>query len=324
MVKRICLFVLFVLGLFRLGAQTTDPVTVPYMPIAEQNIWENPKPLGDFQVLTLPIKRAGNLLLVEATIDSIQGNFILDTGAPYLVLNSTYFRNYKVIEELASVGVTSESANGFRTRVDTVRLGELYYEHVRADVASLSSIENKRGVKILGLLGLNLFKQFEVEIDVREQVLRIYKLNKQGERIIPSSEPADAVVKIRLTREAILVKGSINQKALHFVFDTGAEVNILDNRLSPAVFEGFDVRKRVILQGSVGAEAEVLSGYLDALTINDRSYNGMRTIIANLEVIGKAYEQDIDGILGYELLKKGVFRFNFKRKELFINHYQKK
>jgi len=43
------------------------------------------------QTVTIPIKRAGNLIIVEAQIDSIAGNFVLDTGAPYLVLNATYF-----------------------------------------------------------------------------------------------------------------------------------------------------------------------------------------------------------------------------------------
>ena len=47
------------------------------------------RPQGDFETLVIPLKRAQNLLLVEAKVDSIEGNFILDTGAPYLVLNKT-------------------------------------------------------------------------------------------------------------------------------------------------------------------------------------------------------------------------------------------
>src|SRR5215213_6168819 len=42
----------------------------------------------------IPFTRAGNLILVKAKADEVEGNFILDTGAPYLVLNITYFRDY--------------------------------------------------------------------------------------------------------------------------------------------------------------------------------------------------------------------------------------
>src|SRR3954454_17668013 len=43
----------------------------------------------------IPFTRAGNLILIQATVDTMVGNFILDTGAPYLVLNITYFRDYQ-------------------------------------------------------------------------------------------------------------------------------------------------------------------------------------------------------------------------------------
>src|SRR5689334_18413774 len=42
----------------------------------------------------LPFSRAGNLILIRAKADSTEGNFILDTGSPTLVLNITYFRHY--------------------------------------------------------------------------------------------------------------------------------------------------------------------------------------------------------------------------------------
>jgi len=56
-------------------------------------IANDPAPYGDFETLIVPIKRAGNLIIVEAQIDTLEGNFVMDTGAPYLVLNATYFRD---------------------------------------------------------------------------------------------------------------------------------------------------------------------------------------------------------------------------------------
>ncbi|HYH13741.1 MAG TPA: hypothetical protein VD794_00880, partial [Flavisolibacter sp.] len=46
---------------------------------------------SDTASCVIPFTRVGNLILVKAHIDSIVGNFILDTGAPHLILNITYF-----------------------------------------------------------------------------------------------------------------------------------------------------------------------------------------------------------------------------------------
>ncbi|MBK7441147.1 MAG: hypothetical protein IPI65_06360 [Bacteroidetes bacterium] len=53
--------------------------------------FDDPIPQGEFDELFIPLKRVQNLFLIEARVDSLVGNFILDTGAPHLVLNKTYF-----------------------------------------------------------------------------------------------------------------------------------------------------------------------------------------------------------------------------------------
>ena len=48
---------------------------------------------NDSSSCIIPFSRAGNLIVVKAKADTIEGNFILDTGAPNLVLNIIYFRD---------------------------------------------------------------------------------------------------------------------------------------------------------------------------------------------------------------------------------------
>ncbi|MCT4623410.1 MAG: hypothetical protein N4A46_07280, partial [Schleiferiaceae bacterium] len=74
-----------------------------------------PKPKGDYHDMIIPFKRVGNLIMVEAKIDGQMGYFVLDTGAPYLVLNSTYFRDYPQLELYASIGATGISSESFKT-----------------------------------------------------------------------------------------------------------------------------------------------------------------------------------------------------------------
>jgi predicted aspartyl protease len=52
--------------------------------------------------IVIPLVRVSNLFMVEATVDGQTGNFVLDTGAPGLVLNQTYFDGGKLAEATAA------------------------------------------------------------------------------------------------------------------------------------------------------------------------------------------------------------------------------
>lgn len=44
-------------------------------------VFDDAIPMGNFERLEIPLKRINNLFLIEARIDSLEGNFIFDTGA---------------------------------------------------------------------------------------------------------------------------------------------------------------------------------------------------------------------------------------------------
>ncbi|MDP4844540.1 MAG: aspartyl protease family protein, partial [Salibacteraceae bacterium] len=112
--------------------------------------------------MRVPITRIGNLILVEAKIGNQTGFFVLDTGAPYLVLNETYFRDLVVANQRTYTDVNGQSRSANVTYVPKLELRSLYYKNLRADLANLASIENSRGVKVLGLMGINLFLDLEM------------------------------------------------------------------------------------------------------------------------------------------------------------------
>ncbi len=98
----------------------------------------DPQVVGDWERLVLPLKRSGNLLLLEGRIDSIQGNFIIDTGAPHLVLNSTYFRNYALGKQTSVTSVSGAVDAAQRGFISQLNFGELQYNAVDADITGLT------------------------------------------------------------------------------------------------------------------------------------------------------------------------------------------
>jgi len=64
--------------------------------------------------------------------------------------------------------------------VNSLNFKNISYANLIADLINLGGKENVRGIKVLGLIGLNLFKGFEMEIDVRNNVLKVYRLDDDG------------------------------------------------------------------------------------------------------------------------------------------------
>lgn len=93
---------------------------------------QHPKPKGNFDGLVIPVKRANNLILVEAQVDDMVGFFIFDTGAPYLVLNQTYFRNFNLDRSSLSAGLAGGGGYQKTTLVDRLKIRELFYENLEA------------------------------------------------------------------------------------------------------------------------------------------------------------------------------------------------
>lgn len=279
----------------------------------------------DFKTLVIPIKRVHNLIVIEAKIDTTIGNFILDTGSPYLVLNKTYFRYGTEQEDKFAISASNAPIVPLlRTSVEDLAIKELYFKNIRADLSDLGHIENHRGIKILGLLGVSLFTDFEMVIDLYNDVLYLHRLDKNGrvpeeEKIVKSTP----IVKVPflLTENIITVEVTVAGKKLVLCVDTGAETNALSNVLPNKVLQTFRVNKRMMMLGSTGSRSEVLLGTLDEMTVGSKSFKNMYAVITRLQNLGEAYGRSIDGILGSNFLVKGIISINFVTKELCMYPY---
>lgn len=324
MIRFVLLILLFACSLGAL-ARAADPPPKKERPTFNLSIFYSGDPCKDFQTLVIPIKRIQNLIVVEAQIDTLIGNFILDTGSPTLVLNKTYFRKGWDANLVATNATGNSVTPVMRTNVKDLAIRELYFENLPADINDLGHIENHRGIKILGLLGVSLFTSFEMVIDVHKSVMYLHKLDADGivpekEQIV-TSEPT-LNVPFKLIRNTITLDVTVAGKKLIFCLDTGAEANALSSRLPGKILEAFRVSKRMILVGTGGTQTEVLLGTVDDMMIGDRSFKNMHAAITRLDDLGEAYGRSIDGILGSNFLVKGIISINFVTKELRMHPFE--
>lgn len=285
------------------------------------SIYPDPVPEGMLSSLTLPLKRAGNLILLEVMVDGIRGNFILDTGAPHLVLNTTYFRKLNTYGEVYAAGITGRAEQGEQVRVDSLDFGGILFRNVDADRINLGHLEEKKGVRILGLLGLNIFKYLELQINMRENTVSIYRLNRNGGLIEPDSlhqvVPAHTL-ELESESGLLILNARINNKKIRFYLDTGAESCILHSGASKKVFESFALKSTVKLNGSGGKTIEVATGYLSNIQLGFLRLRRIPVTVANLNGLSGLYQTHIDGMLGYEFLNAGIISINQFNSSIYI------
>ena len=285
----------------------------------------DPEPLGDFEQITLPLRRVGNLMVIEVEIDGQVGNFILDIGAPYLVLNKTYFRGYLPSDTRSMGGINGEGERVRKTEVGHLQIRDLYFEEISADVVSLAALENEKGIKILGLLGLNLFKKLDIELDLKANILHLFRLDEHGIRLAPFMEDEDHGFELscplRIEENIAFVEATIGGQKLQFCLDTGAEINVLSSKLPSEVTREFTIKGRVWLRGSEGRRTEALTGFVRNFKIGDQNIPRMRMMISNLDHLEALYGQRVDGVLGFDFLASGKVCLNFKSGEICIFGY---
>lgn len=273
----------------------------------------------------IPFTRAGNLILIKARIDSLEGNFILDTGAPHLVLNMTYFRDYTPSRHISaeeSGGITGTASSLAPTDIGELSMGPIHYSKIIADRVNLGHIENSRGVKILGLLGVQLFKRFEMIIDYENSLLYLHLIGRKEASTYQSPQLSDPetyhTFPINIQDHKLLTNVHVGGKKLIFVIDTGAESNVLDSRLPDRIFENVAITRRVVLRGSGTSEVEALYGNISNMKMGNLAISSLPVLVTNLEKLCFSYDRCIDGMLGFDFLSMQKIGFNFVRNKMYI------
>lgn len=271
----------------------------------------------------IPFVRAGNLIVIKAKVDSTEGNFILDTGAPGLVLNQTYFRDYpsREITDTEQTGITGTSVPAVKTDVKNVRLGTFNYSRMEADLVNLGHIENSKNIRILGLIGLEFFKECEMIIDFDKSQIHLRYISKKfntREHEMLADVDAYRTIPIDLMDNRIVANAELAGKKLKMIIDCAAESNILNSKLPNKVFEYVTISRRVKLTGSGNRQLDALYGSVSELKIGNEAIGQLPVLITNLENTCFSYNGCIDGVLGFDFLSLHKIGFNFVKRKMYI------
>lgn len=263
-----------------------------------------------------------NLLLVRASVEEREGYFILDTGAPGLILNKRYFQDGKnfLQEEEVAVGVNGEVEKVLKRRT-ALEVGTHEWKNVHACLYDLEYLEEAKGISILGLLGSLLFRDLELTIDFEDQQLLLYPVDRNGEHHSDRFDYRlpDVVIPFRQKGHMPFIEADVQGNPLKLGIDSGAGIGLIIHEKQGVLAPFTEPLDSIRIRGLGRNVLKVMTVYLKELTIANLTYSSLKFAFANLSHVNHHFAgSDLDGILGLDLLSQQRTAINFKKKEMYI------
>ncbi|WP_026753556.1 aspartyl protease family protein [Sediminibacter sp. Hel_I_10] len=270
----------------------------------------------------IPFKLVDHLIVIEAELLDQKGNFIIDTGSETLILNKVHFKSGKsIFGSRETSGVIDRIENPVEQRLREFMIKDILIEDKMSDVIDLSHIEISKKIHLLGIIGYNILKDYEVFVDMYLNQITLSRVDRKGEKLDHSVylEKIVDTINFSLKKHTIVLEAFINDEKVTFGLDTGAEYNQLNKRSKKRVLKYFYPSQRILLSGLSGNQMEVMAGKLYRVKLSNTIYFApMETLLTNLHQMNDAFGTSLDGVLGYEFFRQQRTIINYKKEQLYF------
>jgi predicted aspartyl protease len=269
-------------------------------------------------MLSSPFEVKKNLIFVEATVNGRKGKFIVDSGSPVLLLNKQYFDdltkgdNNKVLGGISGaggqiVGTSYAVANEFLWQNMTLK-------DVRCLAIDLAHLEKSNKCEILGLIGYNILTHYQTTYDYQENVLTLHKADAEN---LP--KPTGKLLyqgDFEMAAHLAVVKATIGNQTLKFGIDCGASSALIGTSQYQTIKEYTKEKGTDDLRGADQKVKVVPVIKIKELKIGELTFKNMKAVVTDIENLNQGTDKKIDGLLGYDFLKKYKTVINYKTKQI--------
>jgi hypothetical protein len=273
--------------------------------------------------LDVPVRLVKGLLLVEAEVDGRRGTFVLDSGAPALMLNKREFSAPANAQALA----TAEAPKGVNGPVS----GMSFYAVKQFDWQGISfhdkeiptldlrTIEQQLGnVPLLGLIGYNLLSQYALTLDYRAARVQL----RRPEAALASAAPL-LTLPFKLRGHLPIVEVTVDGQPYQLALDCGAQTNLLDAQLAPAFAKKLRKRSQDVLRGGDSTPRTVVSGQIPEMRLGGSlPFHHQQTVFADISHLNqKPGQAAVQGIAGYPLLSQYRTTIDYVNSQLVVSNW---
>lgn len=268
--------------------------------------------------VVVPARVLNGLLLVEAEVDGRRGNFLLDTGAPALVLNKREFAAPEgTLAAAGGAGVNGRMAGMSYHLAQHFDWQGISFQQKEVPTLDLTSLEQKLGgLPLLGLIGYNLLSQYALTLDYRGGQVRLHKPD-------PAAAPPAALMRVPFTLNGHLpvVALTVEGQTFQVGVDCGAQANLLDQQYQPGLARVLRRASTAQLSGADAATRSVATARLPEVRLaGPLVFRKQTTVFADMAHLNQNPNRPpLQGLAGYPLLSQYCPTIDYVNKELYFN-----
>ena len=271
------------------------------------------------------IVRRQDLWLVPGSVGRDSGLFLLDTGAPGLILHREARRDGHADRLAGATGALSAT----HLAIDKLQVANLEQRDVPAIGIDLSAARALLGEDLIGIIGYGQLRAAEARLDFRQRTIRFRESEGLRRHSIDPSPAFPAAKHARVYAfdfQAHLptVRIGVGDGAYALAFDTGSEVNVFDAALLPQLNESLRGRPSYKDVSGVDAHVERAPYALVRLALLEDDHYSNRPF-AFLDLGGLRQNLPaLDGILGVDFWGADGLVIDYANRQITTLHRQKK
>ncbi len=263
----------------------------------------------------LPFELSGGLIFVPTKIDGKDGWLQFDSGSAFTILNQADFPS----KDSNSVRTTVTGINGVSNlrqyNADSILLGNLKLENF-----ATNTMANVGQDGSFGLLGFDIFRDYELILDYQNQTIELNKTDSIGNYLNNNTELGKPIyiAKIVMQRHIPIIKLTVGKKQYAMGLDCGANSNLFFNENYQLLKNKLKEETAVDMGGLGDKTIKVKSAILSSASVGKLTFTNMETVFThnNMGNANTSEKLNIDGILGYPFLKQYKIAVNFKKQSV--------
>jgi len=265
----------------------------------------------------LPANFGRNHIYVRVTVDGRGLDFVLDSGASGITIDTTVARELGLPEFQKRSAVTAGRYTTARTIVPEMHVGSLVMRDVAVQEVP-QGWKTGEDVKEVGLLGFDFLAELGVTIDYEHQRVTVVP----GANYVAPDDPHAIPLDVRLgagqPRTTLTLNGALGER---WIVDTGGATTVI-------VFDYFARRHPEALHGEGGTDdgrrlhLYGIGGDIEAEPLQIASFklaNVNFTGFTAYRVTGRGtYAQNDDGIVGVDFLRLFTLGFDYAHSRIYL------
>ena len=265
----------------------------------------------------LPSKFGRSHVYVRVTIGNRGLDFVLDSGASGITIDSGVARELGLPEYGKRSAVTAGRYTTARTIVPEMRVGELVMRDVAVQEVP-QGWNTAADVKEVGLLGFDFLAELGVTVDYEHQRVTVVP----GTTFVPPADPHTIPIDVRIgggqPRATVAVNGAVGER---WILDTGGAGTFLifdyfARRHPEALHDqgggGRERRKRLY---GIGGEIDAQPYQIASLKLANVNFTGF----VGYRVTGSgSYAQNDDGLVGVDFLRLFTLGFDYPNSRVYL------